>query len=114
MKTREDGWIYVLQEVTGGPFKIGFANDIVERIKQLQTGNWRELKLVAFHRGSSKLEAQLHRIHARHRIRSEWFADCADVREVVDACLQFMRDDPPGLFSGNPDAVDVLRKMVEK
>jgi len=87
VKTREDGWLYFIQEEGGGPIKIGFANDVHERLMQLQAGNHRRLRVIARMLGDSVIEALLHRMHREDRISGEWFEDSVSVRlsiEMVD------------------------------
>lgn len=119
MKTREDGWIYFIQEEGGDAIKVGFANDVDERLKQLQTGNPRRLILLVAMPGDSAMEAVLHRCWERYRIRGEWFVDCKEIREAIQhekdfapkraAFERFGREAYP---NGQPDGY--LSRMVEQ
>ena len=69
--------LYVIQAVNGGPIKIGIADSINERVKQLQTGNPYELNVVDFiDNVSPSLEARLHKKYKDYRLHGEWFEDC--------------------------------------
>lgn len=61
-----------------GPIKIGLADNVRQRIEELQVGNPAELILIAViqckTRGeAAKLEKTFHKIFARQHIRGEWF-----------------------------------------
>ena len=73
--------IYFAQlEGPGGPVKIGRANDVSLRMKQLAVPLPYSLRLLASHRGTSlyvagyTTEKHLHREFSADRIRGEWFA----------------------------------------
>lgn len=85
IRKRRAGWIYVLQEAgdKAGPVKVGFANDVLKRIAQLQTGNHRPLHIVKMFHGDSKLEAALHRSFRHEKLAGEWFEYSEDVRQTL-------------------------------
>lgn len=64
----------------GGPVKIGRANNVALRMKQLAAPLPYSLRLLASHRGTSihvagyTTEKHLHREFSADRIRGEWFA----------------------------------------
>lgn len=54
--------------------KIGFTNDVVARIAQLQTGSAHPLQLLAILPNVSiTVERRLHRFFAEYRVQGEWF-----------------------------------------
>lgn len=57
----------------GGPYKIGKAEIVSDRLKTLQTGHWDTLVVIAEYSGSYELEEFLHTEFADKRIRNEWF-----------------------------------------
>ena len=58
----------------GGLVKIGYAQDIAERLVQLQTGNPRGIQIVAVVRNVlPSVEKHYHRAFAEYRERGEWF-----------------------------------------
>lgn len=94
------GFSYVYAIGDGhGNVKIGAADDVRKRIKQLQTGNPSRLYLVAFVRLSSRHDADLvertaHQSNAEDRVHGEWFSisDGCAVQELLEACLECGHD----------------------
>lgn len=75
-------YVYIIQQDSDGPIKIGKADNIDKRIKQMQTGNPFALELAhSFTCLSSKdalnLEHELHDLLSEHKMNasggSEWF-----------------------------------------
>lgn len=82
--------VYFLKEVDGVHIKIGTADDPYKRIGQLQTGNPRQLIIVATIDGDETKERELHRKFASQRIgQTEWF--------------NLSQDDLDNLTKGNDD-----------
>lgn len=69
-----------------GEVKIGYAKDPEQRMRELQTGNPGEIKLLAIvdHKGPA-MERELHRQFAHLRIRGEWFKPGADLLEYIES-----------------------------
>jgi transcriptional regulator with XRE-family HTH domain len=66
--------IYFIQEVPDGAIKIGWTNKPVEeRLRAMQIGNSRELKVVATRPGGRSDEIRLHMMFSDLRVRGEWF-----------------------------------------
>jgi hypothetical protein len=55
--------------------KIGWAFDIPDRARRLQTGNSRKLNVVGFIPGTRHTEATLHKEFSDRRLNGEWFDD---------------------------------------
>jgi hypothetical protein len=53
--------------------KIGFSHDPLKRMKELQTGQHRSLRLMGVIEGSLGDEKALHKRFAQYRTRGEWF-----------------------------------------
>lgn len=70
---REGGYVYLIQEGEDGPVKIGWAKNPATRLEDFQTGNSRELRIVASFPGGINDERELHKRFAAHRLRGEWF-----------------------------------------
>lgn len=88
IRKRRAGWIYVLREAgDDSAVKVGFANDVIKRIAQLQAGNRRQLHIVRMFHGDSQLEAALHRAFKNERIAGEWFEYSDDVKQTL-ACFK--------------------------
>ena len=66
--------LYVIQETEPvGRIKIGRARDPEQRLKDLQTGNSRRLRLLATLSAEDDLEFELHERFKAAHVRGEWF-----------------------------------------
>lgn len=97
----EVSFVYFVGEVDG-PIKVGHARDPVKRLRQLQTGNPRRLKIERLIYGGPSLERLLHEIwrafviggnprrselNPQYRVETEWFR--AEVRDrILDAATE--------------------------
>lgn len=68
-------FVYFIQEVDGGPVKIGQALDPKGRLAELQCGNPRVLKLRAVVLATDETEQSLHYAWGHAAVRGEWFDD---------------------------------------
>lgn len=75
--------VYIIRSSADKQFKIGMSYDAIDRLKALQTGTGKALKLVHVEAGSSALERKAHLALAPHRIRGEWFRATPTVRAFV-------------------------------
>lgn len=67
------GFIYVIQGELGGPIKIGYSQDVAQRVKELQTGYPDDLKVLHMFPGNMDIEAKIHQDLKKYRMRGEWF-----------------------------------------
>ncbi len=75
------GWVYYVASI-GGEIKIGYATDLVSRIRSLQIGNPHALHLVAIEAGNLELESIRHEQFAHQRgMWGEWFYPGSDLVE---------------------------------
>jgi len=86
-------YLYVISD--GENFKIGISNQLDYRLRSLQTGNARPLKIVA-HFGHEKvsanrLEFHLHKFLAKYRLVGEWFDGTALRVQMVVKTLREQR-----------------------
>jgi hypothetical protein len=83
------GFVYFVQSGEDGPIKIGFAEDVARRVRELQTAHAARLRILAFIRGSMTTERQLHWQFRAIRISGEWYSPgpelLAYIAELVDA-----------------------------
>jgi hypothetical protein len=79
--------LYFAQAVSGGPIKIGIAEDPDRRRRELQGANPERLVILAVAPGRLGEEWKLHRDLAAFRVSGEWFTDCEEVRAAIDAFL---------------------------
>ncbi len=68
-----DGIVYFVRKGRTNAVKIGFTTDLEGRIKSLQTGSDKELKLAAWTEGHNGLESRLHKHFKDKRLSGEWF-----------------------------------------
>ena len=67
--------VYIIKQGRANLFKIGFSQTSVQtRLKTLQTGNPKQLTIVAMFHGAQPEEQELHRIYKERRQKGEWFA----------------------------------------
>ncbi len=77
--------VYLINAIGADHYKIGIADDIPKRIRQLQTGNPIDLVLVCtiYSRHAKNKESELHDRFTDLNIRGEWFKlSDKDVREI--------------------------------
>jgi hypothetical protein len=68
--------VYFIESVSSGAVKIGIARAPDDRLKQLQTGNHEQLRLVAAvygHGDAQLIEQTMHDLLKPWHIRGEWF-----------------------------------------
>ena len=71
-KSNRGRLVYFIQS-DDGRVKIGFARQPSQRLKELQTGSPRRLRLVGLALGGPATERHLHRLFSDFRIAGEWF-----------------------------------------
>ena len=71
--------------ITDGEFiKIGKANDPMERMRTMQTGNARELKMLGYYEDyDEELEGYMHKRFSHDRVRGEWFRPSKDLYRFI-------------------------------
>lgn len=81
---REDGFIYFVQRLTGGPIKIGFAVEPERRVKALATGSSEPLVFLGQLPGNRATERKIHEQFAHLREHGEWFRPGPDLTTFVE------------------------------
>ena len=68
-------YVYLIQSIDSGLYKIGISNNPNKRLKQLQTGNGESLKLIHSFKSNypNKLETALHNRYSHLKKINEWF-----------------------------------------
>lgn len=95
------GFVYIVQgedeeEDRTAPVKIGFARDVHQRMRSLQTGNPDRLRLLVCFPGTRRHERRLHERFADARIHDEWFRYTPDLESfVVAARVELLTTDAP-------------------
>ena len=77
-------YVYFIQAENGGPIKIGRAQSIHYRIRELQTGNPYKLVCRAFVEGGTLLERQLHWKFKEQRLQGEWFDPSDELEQIIN------------------------------
>ena len=76
-------WVYVIKSTNHPEIKIGVSSDPDVRVKQLSTGSFDEITLLAKISGTPRLEKALHAVFVKQRINGEWFAYDSTMQEFV-------------------------------
>ena len=66
--------VYMIQAGEDGPVKIGYADDPVKRLSELQVAHYRTLRIIRILEGTRETEATLHDRFLDLRMRGEWFS----------------------------------------
>lgn len=95
-------FIYAIYNRTKNKVKIGYSNNPLKRLSQLQTGNSDRLDLLCTFKGSAKIETEIHeKLHHDHLI-DEWFKMSSFVAYVLSEYnftnLQSIIADIPTVF----------------
>lgn len=81
--------VYLIQSLEEGYYKIGVSTNPKKRLKQLQTGNSSELKLIDSYSSeyADKIEKSLHNFLGANKKEGEWFdLSLLDALSFVDKC----------------------------
>lgn len=70
-----------------GRIKIGYTRRPDVRLQQLQSADMENLTMIGTIVGSRWMESEFHKKLSAFNIRGEWFTDCTQVREVINAAL---------------------------
>lgn len=74
VKPVEGGYVYAIGEGSlDSPIKVGWSNDPLKRLRNLQQHHPYELKLLGFVPGTRSYEQSLHERFNRLHLRGEWF-----------------------------------------
>lgn len=82
-------YIYLIQSLEEGLYKIGVSKNPQNRILNLQTGNSSKLKLIDIYpsKYAHKIEKALHNQLSHLKKEGEWFnIDISDITSFVDKC----------------------------
>lgn len=93
--------IYAIQAVGTEFIKIGRANSVGKRLKELETGCPHELTIVAVANWPDGAEKAIHRLLAKFNARLEWFINTEETRQVIEWML-------------NPNGLELLQRALAK
>ena len=87
--------VYFVQGDKGGPIKIGYTDNVEQRMKLMQTGNPEKLILLHLTRGGKILEEQLHIRFSSYHYRGEWFEPAKEILDYIDELKERDNAEPP-------------------
>lgn len=82
-------YVYLISDINNYTYKIGISNNPEKRLKSLQTGNDRVLKIIhkIICQNSNQVENALHNKYNFLRVNGEWFELTEeDVKNFPDSC----------------------------
>lgn len=77
--------IYFVKNGNDNEIKIGYADNVKQRMCSLQTSNSNDLKLIGVMEGEKVVEQNIHERFAHLRVRGEWFTLSDELRDFVNA-----------------------------
>ncbi len=81
---------FIAAGVRRGPVKIGYTDNLADRLRTLQSGNPQPLYALAVIPGDVARERRLHQRFAEGRLIGEWFdADTPGLDEFLSAAIHF-------------------------
>lgn len=80
--------IYFVRAADSDAIKIGYAEDVSARIQGMQTGNHKELILLAVMPGEQCDEAEIHQRFAASRLQGEWFEETQPLLNLIDVARE--------------------------
>lgn len=83
-RPQQRGFVYFVQSEDGGPIKIGWAQDVASRVRQLQVGQSRRLRVIDAIQCRRSYERDLHRQFAESRLFGEWFEPTPELLELIE------------------------------
>lgn len=79
--------VYFIRSPQG--VKVGYSDDVLARLRQLQTANAARLEVIAVIPGASRdIEQEFHRLFSAFRLEGEWFKACGPVLRTVELIHQ--------------------------
>jgi hypothetical protein len=103
--------VYFIQAGKDGPIKIGWTNDLANRLSTFQVANYRTLHVRAVMLGKAAIERPTQRLFRNDRIRGEWFKPSDGLLEYVSDLnrnrvdMEFV---PDGLQPADPQIPEAM------
>lgn len=86
--------VYFIQSIEGnGLIKIGFSNNPLRRLKEIQRHSPIELRIVAMVNGNRELEAELHNRFSKYRKYGEWFEPSQEILQFIINSTESLLED---------------------
>lgn len=99
--------VYFIQAGEIGHVKIGHATNVATRLRELQTANSAELRLLRTIAGGFQEEAWFHEYFSHYRVRGEWFEFHAGMLTVMPS------GDLPAVARTTWARPDVIRRVLD-
>jgi hypothetical protein len=96
--TQRKWYVYVIGTDGGDAVKVGTARDVIHRIRVMQSGNPRKLRVLASweHERACDVEVLAHRMLADYRALGEWFfCSSATAERAVTDAISNLQDGGP-------------------
>ena len=94
-------YVYLIQSLENGYYKIGISKNNQKRLRTLQTGNSSEIKIVETYLSevSNLIEKALHRRYSHNKKEGEWFNLSIEIESTfIEECKKI------------EDSINVLKK----
>lgn len=102
------GWVYVVQGIDGGPFKVGYTRDLDKRLRALQSSSPVRLHVVKKIEGCKQTEQRLHALLESYRLHGEWF----DATSATASILRFAIGRAVPIKTGAPNLAQLVIKLA--
>lgn len=77
--------VYFIEDTEASQIKIGVSQNPDIRLQTLETARGTSLKLLGTIAGGYRKEKELHRLFNHLRVFGEWFQDCPELRQAIQA-----------------------------
>lgn len=106
--------VYFIEAIGAHRVKIGYSDDPIKRLLQLQTGCPHDLKLLFSIPGNRDTERQYHDkyVHLRVSPTSEWFFFDCELKQLIDATMMYAPYRPEE-HKGLPILRGILTNLTE-
>jgi hypothetical protein len=97
-------FIYLIKSLSDSHYKIGVSKNPNRRLKQLQTGNSSEIKLICEYQtmNAYKIEKVLHRRYTHFNIDGEWFdLSIKEEADFLNECAKIEKGFKDLIVAGN-------------
>lgn len=110
-------FLYVVRHGDSNIYKIGTANDISQRVAQLQTGNPCQITIHACYEfgNAQYVEMALHEKFAHNRVSGEWFNLNGDnLKEISHICvlLNGIEQSPPKISRDDAEDEEQIQELL--
>jgi hypothetical protein len=95
--------VYMIRSGALGDVKIGFANDPLARLRQIQTGHPAKLRIIRVLEGDRGVERSLHERFQPQRLNGEWFSFSDDMLSPEIGCADLPIPQPKRFRGYHPD-----------